>query len=528
MPDDSQQELESLRSEVRKLTDALDLAKGELALALDEIKRKERIIAGLQHRLFGSSSEKRDPNQLQLKLDELTMGKPAPAGDDAADKAKTRAATNRRTKAERFPQNLKIVIEGVIVPEEVAANPDAYEEIGEVYHDELDVTKPDMFWRRQIRKKFVLKADRSQPPVIAPAPLASIPGTLIAPALGAQICVAKFEDHDPHYRQSKQFRRRWGVDIGRQTLNTWTHAIARHLMSIGRALLGELRQASALQVDETPIEYLSPGHGSTKQGYLWVYHDPATGNCYYDWHAGRGHDCMLDVLGYDPESHTIGFAGTIQCDGFSAYRTLAERFEGVNLAGCLVHIRRGFIDAGTTCPEITLPILLAIQRIYFIEKQMRLGKVPDVCRGIIRRARSLPIAIEMHGFVTAALTSQLPQSDLGRALRYTLNQWDKFMVCLTRGDLELDNNAAENLVRPTKLGMRNWMFFGSLEAGTNNALLYTLMANCRNQNLDPEAYLTEVFKRLPHDATVAQAALLTPAAIAAEWRAKATDAEEVA
>jgi hypothetical protein len=89
------------------------------------------------------------------------------------------------------------------------------------------------------------------------------------------------------------------------------------------------------------------------------------------------------------------------------------------------------------------------------------------------------------------------------------------------------HNPVENLVRPAKLGM-NWKFFGSLDAGVNNALLYTLMANFRSQGLDPEAYLTEVFRRLPHDATVEQAALLTPAAIAAEWCAKATDAEEVA
>ena len=78
------------------------------------------------------------------------------------------------------------------------------------------------------------------------------------------------------------------------------------------------------------------------------------------------------------------------------------------------------------------------------------------------------------------------------------------------------------------MGHNNWLFFGSFEAGTNNALLYTLMANCKKQDIDPEAYLVEVFRRLPHDATVADAAKLTPAAIAAEWRAKAIDAEEVA
>ncbi|MBC7980158.1 MAG: transposase domain-containing protein, partial [Armatimonadetes bacterium] len=66
-------------------------------------------------------------------------------------------------------------------------------------------------------------------------------------------------------------------------------------------------------------------------------------------------------------------------------------------------------------------------------------------------------------------------------------------------------------IRPAKLGMKNWMFFGSLEAGSNNALIYTLLANCRAQDLDPEDYLVEVIKRLPPNATPEQAAALTPA-----------------
>ena len=67
--------------------------------------------------------------------------------------------------------------------------------------------------------------------------------------------------------------------------------------------------------------------------------------------------------------------------------------------------------------------------------------------------------------------------------------------------------------------MKNWMFFGNPESGANNALFYTLLANCRAHGLEPETYLTEVIKRLPHDATPAQAAELTPARIAAARRA---------
>ncbi|MCX6876377.1 MAG: transposase [Verrucomicrobia bacterium] len=357
MPDADHPDLTNLLERVASLEEELGRTRDKLALANAEIKRKDQIIAGLQHLLFGSSSEKLDPNRLELLFNELIMGKPAPA--DAAGpeqaKTKTRAASTRRTKEDRFPKNLKIIVEQVIIPDVVAADPDKYDEISEEYHDELDVIKPQMCWRRKILKKFALKSDKSRPPLIAPAPLPSVPGTLIAPALAAQIAVDRFVDHFPYYRQSNRFDRLYGVDVGRQTLNTWIHATARHLTPIGAAIRGEVRQAIELIIDETPHDYLCPGHGKTKRGYLWVLHDPAGRNSWFEWHAGRGHECLLDFLGYDPETKTISFNGTILCDGYSAYRAFAALFGNILLAGCLAHIRRKFEEAMPEKPELILP-----------------------------------------------------------------------------------------------------------------------------------------------------------------------------
>lgn len=201
------------------------------------------------------------------------MGKPAPlpeasdvtpapsyaeASEDRPEEKKPRAPKNRRTKAERFPKNLMILIEKEIIPDEVLANPEDWQQIGEEHHDELDITKAQIFWRRTIRKKFVHKTEKARPPLIAPALLASIPGALIAPALAAQIIANKYQDHLPHYRQAQRFRRRHDIGIGRQTLNTWTHATARHLSPIGQAIRAELLQSDALEIDETPIDYHLP------------------------------------------------------------------------------------------------------------------------------------------------------------------------------------------------------------------------------------------------------------------------------
>ena len=528
MPDASPQDLQNILARLAAAEKRLASLESENAFLKLELERKDKIIAGLRQRIFGSSSERIDPAQLQLLFDELVMGKSAPPpdhGDDASapEEEKSKAPNNRRTKADRFPKNLKILVDGVLIPDEVRANPDEWIEIGEEHHDELDVIKAEIFWRRTVRKKFVHKTDKARPPVSEPAPPPSIPGTLCAPALAAQIITDKYHDHLPHYRQAQRFRRRHDIDIGRQTLNAWTHATARHLAPIGRAIRAEILQAKELEIDETPIDYQAPGHGSVREGRLWAYRDPVAGICYFDWHAGRGAECLLEMLGYDPDTDTLAYSGQIHTDGYIVYDTVASRF-GLDHGGCLAHARRKFTDLGDAAPEVTIPVLLYIQRIYFIEKQTRQTAAPHGCRELIRRSRSLPIARELHRFALETFKVQRPASNAGRALGYLLSHWDKILHCLTQGVLEIDTNGVENTIRPTKLGMKNWLFFGSLKAGANNALFYTLLANCRVQGLDPEAYLTEAIRRLPHDADDAQAAALTPARIVEEYRAASESA----
>lgn len=223
------------------------------------------------------------------------------------------------------------------------------------------------------------------------------------------------------------------------------------------------------------------------------------------------------MLGNDEATNTIAYEGAIHTDGYGVYDAVVSKF-GLRHGGCLAHARRKFTDLGSAAPEVTLPVFLFIQRIYRIEKQTRQTAAPPACRELIRRARSLPIADELHRFILGEYKKQRPAGNVGQALGYTLNQWDKIRHCLSQGVLEIDTNLVENMIRPTKLGMKNWMFLGSLETGMNNALIYTLLANCRAEDLDPEDYLVEAIKRLPPEATPDQAAALTTACIAAERR----------
>ena len=401
----------------------------------------------------------------------------------------------------------------------MASDPGAFKEIDEVYQDALDIIPAAMYWRRRICKKYVRIGAPDQPPIMCPMPEPLLPGTKCAPRLAGQIIVGKYCDHLPHYRQSQIFKRQHAAEIGRSTLSAWTHAAARHLAAIGVAIIAELIRSTYLQVDETTIEYLSPGNGETKKGYLWVYHSPELGLTYYDWRTSRSHEALIDVLG-DGTPERENFNGHLGCDGYGGYNTYGRlRGDDIDLGGCLAHIRRKFFDARGLDPPAAKRILTKIQQLYFIEKQLRDGgTATPACRLLVRASHSRPICDELKKLIIAGHGRHLPKSKFGEAVSYALGQWEGFERYLRDGTLEIDNNLVENAIRPTKLGMKNYLFFGSAEAGKTSALFYTLIDSCKRNDLNPEAYLAEVIERLPENATAEQAAELTPAKIAAARR----------
>lgn len=499
------------------LRDVLERREAELAAAKREIARKDQIIAALQQRLFGAKSERYHPDQEQLDFGEEVLGKFEPSSSipeseaDAAD-GKRAASPERRSKRDLLPRCLRVEVEEII-PEEVLADPESYVEIGELHHDELAVQKAELFWRRTIRRKYKARDDRDRAPLVAPAPPPSVPGTLCDPSLLAMILADKYVYHDPQYRQSTRFLHRFGAEISRQTLNVWTHAAAAHLEPLRAVIQGELRSAEVVQIDETPMDYLSPGLGRTGQGYLWCYRDPASGTVAFDWRLGRGHDGPVEFLGLDDETVDSRIR-LIQCDGFSAYEALSKRYAEIRLGACLAHVRRKFYEAREQSPGVCDAILKLIGKLYKVEAWMRDGPRSDDCRVLIRSGHARPRLTELKEKILSEHGRHLPKSKLGEALDYALGQWVQLERYLLEGRLDIDNNAIENLIRPAKLGLKNWLFIGHVEAGPASALLYTLIANCREQKIDAERYFEEALRRMPINATPEQAAELTPAKLA--------------
>ena len=217
--------------------------------------------------------------------------------------------------------------------------------------------------------------------------------------------------------------------------------------------------------------------------------------------------------------------GHIQCDGYGVYKTYAKANPRVSLIACLAHIRRNFVEAIEAAPDPgAARILNLIGELYGVEKDLRTSGASPSQRHSTRDKRSAPLVEAIRAAMEVALPKHRPKSLMGKALVYGLGHWEAMGRYLEDGRFEIDNNLVENAVRPVKLGAKNWLFFGSKEAGHNAAVIYTLVENCRRHGVPVEAYLRELLTRLPGQTDPETIASLTPSRIAAIRREKSAAA----
>ena len=485
-----------------------------------EIALLRQKIDALIRRLFGSQSEQIDPAQLQMLLQGVE-NEPAPEPQAPPEPTlETEPASPRppakHERTARLPEHLP-VIEETLDPAPVQACPSAWRCIGQEVNEQLDYEPARFLRRRLIRRKFVRRGDADATPIIAPLPPCLQERGLPTAGLLAQVLIAKYADHLPLYRQEAIYRQRHGVHLPRQTLARWVGLAADWLRPVYDAIRTGVLAGGYVQVDETPIAYLEPGHGSTRQGYLWTYARPS-GDVLFDWQTGRGARCLEHVIPAD-------FTGTLQCDGYKAYPAFTNARPGggkITLAGCWAHVRRKFHEALAQAPRLIGWLLRQIGHLYRIEKELRQSRAGPRLRAAVRAHQSRPIQERIRRALVRLKTVRrpLPQSLLGRAIEYALGQWPTLGPWLEDGRVEIDNNLVENAIRPTAIGKKNWLFVGEADAGQRGAILYTLIESCRRRGIDPHAYLRDVLARLP-SMTNWQIKDITPEAWARAWRAPA-------
>lgn len=401
-----------------------------------------------------------------------------------------------------------------IIPDLVTADPEAFERIGEEITEQLDFIPARFVRRLTVRPKYRRKTQRHLPPIVAPAPITPLLGGLPSAGLLAHILVGKYIDHLPLYRQEQIFQRAH-IHIPRDLIIHWVHKAIGLLDPVVQAIRQETLASDYIQVDETTARYLSPGAGKAPLGYLWLVNVPG-GSLFYHWGIGRGTSNLSETIGEK-------YVGTIQCDAYSAYTSYQKQqpSNSLTLMACLAHIRRNFHDVIVNGPHAHAALLLRlIGNLYRIETRLRKAKVGPALREAIRSSESTMIYLRIGKIMKLLLPRYRTQHPMHKALVYGLSNWERFGVYLHDGRIEIDNNLAENAIRPIKLGNKNWLFFGSKDAGHQAASIYTLVENCRRHEIPVEAYLKQLLQTLPSVTDEAVIATLTPARIAATRRRK--------
>ena len=479
------------------------LAASEAALArVEEARRRlELIVDELRRARFGARSEKRDPEQYALPLEDIELAQGVlNAAQERADATLEGSRPERcpvKRNRGRLPAHLPR-IERVIEPGSVlcpcGCGPMA--RIGEDVSERLDII-PAQFRVLVTRRPRYACRRCSGAVVQAHAPERVVPGGLPTEALIAHVVVSKFGDHLPFYRQAQIYARQ-GVDLDRATLGAWAGRACFHLQPVVERMREHLGRAERLFMDETTAPVLDPGRGRTRRGFLWAIASDDRGH--------GGPDPPVVLFRYAPgrggvwaETFLGGFCGRfLQCDGYEGYERLTRiaRAEGPwTLVHCWSHLRRRFVQvARATRSPVAEEALTRIGALYAVEKTVR-GRPPEV-RLAARRDRSAPLVAALRPWLEAQLSHLSSGSKLAEHIRYALRHWDGLTRFLGDGRLELDTNPVENLIRPIALTRKNTLFAGHEVGAQNWALLASLLATCKLNTVDPAAYVAATLEAI--------------------------------
>jgi len=460
------------------------------------IERKEQQIAQLLRKHYGPKQERIDPDQLMLfskeEIEQVAQelkkqsGSDEDSADDQPPKKKKRKGHGRRRLPEYLPRE-RVVYE---LDEQERACPCCGElrcEIGEITSEQLEIVPSKVKVIEHVRKKYACKSCEEHVEVAAKEPQPIEKG-LAGPGLLAHTVLSKYGDHLPLYRQ-EDILARHGVTIRRSTLCDWMAAAADLARPLWLLMQKLVLQSSVIHTDDTIVKMLSPGE--TKNCRFWVYiGDAAHPYSVYDFTEDRSRD--------GPAKFLAGYSGYLQADAYGGYDGIYSGGEVVEVA-CMAHCRRYWWEARTTDPRRAHEALSFIGRLYELEEQFRESKLDGDALREARQRHAVPILDNFASWLESSRDSVLPKSLIGKAFTYTLNQWSALRRYTEEGFLSIDNNVSERTVKIAAIGRKNWMFVGSRTGGERAAILFSLTASAKACGVEPQAYLTDLFRELGKD-----------------------------
>lgn len=474
--------------------------------ALAHVNHLYEEIVLMRRRQFGASSEQM-PGQSWLfnEAEVLAMPRPPEAAEfDSADQGeksdlnKDASASQGADKPRRggraaLPSELPRVdiVHDVPESERVCACGTPMVVIGEEVSEQLDIVPMKIQVLRHIRRRYGCPAGEHAP-VSAALPAQPLPKTNASPDLLAMLLTVKYVDGLPLARFEHVLKRS-GVTVPRQTLARWVIGTAERLQPVLNLLRDEVFEADLLHMDETVVQVnKEPGRAASSQSYMWVHSGGPPGRpvVIYDYDPGRGAAVPSRLL--------AGWRGHLMTDDYAGYDQVV-RTESITHLACWAHVRRRFVEAVAVQPKGKRgradQAVELIGKLYRVERDA--AKLTDAGRLELREQRSRPLLKEIRTWLDAALPAVAPKTALGKALAYAHALWPRLIHYVERGDLPIDNNRAENAIRPFVVGRKAWMFSDTQAGARASAMIYSLVETAKANSIDPYSWLRLLARRVP-------------------------------
>jgi len=447
-----------------------------------------------KHRLYGNSSEK-SPDQAELFDEVDALVDAVDSVDDEQAPAASLSSTGKSQRPVRKPlpaelPRIRQVIE-LSEEERQCTCGCTLIEIGEDISEQVDIIPAQVQVIQHVRKKYACKAcdDTIR---VAPKARVLLPKALASANTLAYIITSKYADGLPLYRLSGILSR-YGIDMSRQTLSESVLKVAEKISPLTHYLKQQLMGGPLIFMDETRVQVLSePDKTPQSQSYMWVQRGGPPNKAIVQFHydPGRSADTAKDLL--------KGFEGTLMSDGYQPYRTVAKH-QGFTHLCCWAHSRRKFIEAQKAQPKGKIGkadmAINFIAKLYGVEKQTKDSDAAQ--RHHARQQTSVPVLKQFHAWLLKSQQQVPPKTALGKAVNYTLAYWSELSRYIENGRWPIDNNPAENAIRPFVIGRKNWLFSHSQRGAKASASLYSLIETAKANGKEPYRYLSWLFEKLP-------------------------------
>jgi transposase len=479
--------------QLQKLVIALSQSNADLHTKLDRMTAELQRITRLFEKFFNKSSEKLLQDKEQAKSNEAQT----PDNPETEKPKSTRGAKGGGGR-NPLPSDLPHVEQVIDVPEDERTCSECdtpFRLIGEERNKQLHFKPMELFVVVTVLLKYIAACDCAEKrSATSESPIRVDDRGVASNSLIAAIAVQKYMDHLPIARQSKQLFRRAGVHLPESSMCRWMAVAATICMPLYELMHRLFYSGCYVQMDATNVKYLDPNiKGKAGLGTIWGYHgDPTAPYVLYDF--------QTNGTRAGPAAFLKGYDKFVQCDANTVNRGLFVGDEDAPALvpgtefGCWSHCRRGFYDARIIQPP-SLEVLDMIGTLYGVERRAK--KLPPEERLAVRQRESVPKLDMIFDWCRVNRGKfDLPTDLLRKAILYALNQESVLRVYCTDGRLEIDNNAAERILRLIAIGRKNWQFYGSANGGKTGAVLHSILASAHRHGLNEYEYLLDVLDTL--------------------------------